>query len=197
MQLPTCRKTAEIYGDPQVSWMSPVPQASPPGSSLRRGTAKRTKGSHQESPYLLSWQWKSLKNMWKHVWKHVDKHALKVSRYKPAHGGVPSSLFHAGCLRCFPGLAAAKATWRHFSFIDAMVGEICASAWLFLIFLTVCAKCEQKDVHGFSIFSSYFEKVLGSPWTLSNVMPTSNELDQCSGLWALALYLRPVTQFYL
>ena len=43
----------------------------------------------------------------------------------------------------------------------------------------------------------YFEVALGSSWTLPNVMPTSNDLDQRSGLWALALYLRPVNQFYL
>lgn len=68
----------------------------------------------------------------------------KVSRCKTAHGRVRSSLFHVCCLYYFPGLAAAKATWRHFSFIDAMAGEICASAWLFLISLTVCVQNVNK-----------------------------------------------------
>ena len=70
----------------------------------------------------------------------------KVSRCKTAHGRVRSSLFHVCCLYYFPGLAAAKATWRHFSFIDAMVSEICASAWLFLISLTVCVQNVNKRI---------------------------------------------------
>ena len=59
---------------------------------------------------------------------------------------------------------------------------------------SLCKECEQREFHW---SSSYFEVVLTRSWTLPNVMPTSNELDQCSGLWALALELHPVTQLYL